>query len=123
MACRRWVVFACALLASGCFRWAPITSLSSIEDDRVLVHEGNATQTLVHATARGHVIEGQAREGGERVEVDATESRVLARRLNVPATAAILGASAVAIAGTVFAVGLFTFLLAQQPIPEQGGQR
>lgn len=101
---------ACALLASGCFRYAPVTSLSSIDDDRVVIEEGSSRRTLVHATAHDRTIEGQASEGAERVEVDVTNARVLARRLNGPATGGIIAASVVGVAGTVFGIALLVIL-------------
>jgi hypothetical protein len=117
------LLLCCALLASGCFRWAPISSLSSIDDDRLLVREASRTQMLVHATAHGRTIEGQLTEGGERVEVDPTEARVFARRLNVPVTTAIIAASTVGVAGTALGVMLIIFLLSSQAVPVQGGGR
>jgi len=113
---RRLLVIVCALLASGCFRWAPVSSLSSIEDDRVKIQQGSDERTLVHATARGRIIEGQPTEGGERALVDATASRVLARRLNPGATAAIITVSALGVAGTVFAVAVVIIIASMQAI-------
>lgn len=116
----KWKVVACALLASGCFRYAPVSSLSSVDDDRVVIEESDSKRTLVHATARGRTIEGQTSEGGDRVLVDVTNARVLARRLNGPATAAIIGASAVGVAGTVFGVVLLVILTSVREVPLQG---
>ena len=114
---RRLLAIVCMLMAaSGCFRWAPVSSLSSIEDDRVKIQQGSDERTLVHATARGRVIEGQPDEGGERVEVDPTTSRVLARRLNPGATAAIITVSALGVAGTVFAVAVVIIIASMQAI-------
>ena len=117
---RRPLVCACALLASGCFRWAPVSSLSSVEDDRVVIEEGASTRTLVHATAHGRTIEGQTSEAGERVEIDATHSRVLARRLNPGATAAIVTVSVLGVAGTVFAVVVAAFLASLKTVDTPG---
>jgi len=116
---RRLLAFACALLASGCFRFAPVSSLSSIEDDRVVIEDGDSRRALVHATAHGRTIEGQLVEGGERVELDVTQARVLARRLNGPATAAIIGASAIGVAGTVFAVVMLIAIASVRNVPLQ----
>ena len=117
---RRPLVYACALLASGCFRYAPISSLSSIDDDRVVIQDGESKRTLVHATAHGRTIEGQPSEGAERVEIDVTNARVWARRLNGPATGVIIGASAVGVAGTVFGIILLAVLLSPHNVPLQG---
>ena len=120
---RRLLALSCALLASGCFRYAPVSSLSSIEDDRVVIEEGASQRTFVHATAHGRTIEAQAAEGSERVEVDVThETRVLARRLNGPATGAIVAASALGLAGTVFGVIALIFAMSVQNVPLQGGR-
>jgi hypothetical protein len=116
---RRALAFFFAVLASGCFRWAPITSLSRIEDDRILVHENWGSRSLVHATANERVIEAQEEIGGRPVVVDPTQSPVLVRRLNVPATAAIIGVSALGVAGTVFAVAVLIALLTR-PVFEAG---
>lgn len=113
----RTAAFAFALLASGCFRWAPVTSLSSIEDERVVIEQGAQRRMLVHATARGREIEGQAVEGGEPVQLDATEGQVLVRKLNVPGTAAIIGASALAAGATVFAVVMAIVAASARPVP------
>jgi len=118
---RRALVCVCAILASGCFRYAPVSSLSSVEDDRVVIEEGASRRTLVHATAQGRMIEGQSVEGGERVLVDVTQSRVLARRLNAPATGAIIAASAIGVAGTVLGVIAIIVALSVRSIPDQGG--
>jgi len=100
---RRLFVLACALLASGCFRWAPVSSLSAIDDDRIQVEESTGPRTLFHATASGRIIEAETIYGNP-VAVDATASRVFVRRLNVPATVAIVSASGLALAGTIAAV-------------------
>lgn len=113
---RRLLAIACVLLANGCFRWAPVSSLSSINDDRVKVEHDGVEEMLVHATAHGRVIEGQTSEGGERVEVDATVSRVRARRLNPGATAAIITASALGVAGTIFAVAVVVIIASSQVV-------
>ena len=105
----------CVLLASGCFRYAPVTSLSSVDDDRVVIEEGFSKRTLVHATAHGRTIEGQPSEGAEPVEVDVTQARVFARRLNGPATGAIIAASAIGLAGTVF--GIIAIIIAASVHP------
>ena len=117
----RWVALVCALLASGCFHWAPVSSLSSIEDAHVKIEEGFSSQTLVHATANGRVVEGQLEEGGRRVELDVTQSKVLVRKLNGPATAAIITASAIGLAGTVFAVVAIAVLAVSHPVFNGGG--
>jgi hypothetical protein len=108
----RLLVCACALLASGCFRWAPVSSLSNIDDDRVRVQEEWGSRELIHATANGRVIEAQTVYGNP-VEVDATRAKVLVRRLNVPATAAIITISSLAVAGTITALALFIAILTQ----------
>jgi hypothetical protein len=97
-----------------------VSSLSSVEDDRVVIQEGGSSRALVHATSHGRTIEGQVAEGGEHVEVDVTRARVLARRLNGPATGAIIGATVVGVAGTVFAVAVIIILASVQTI-EAGG--
>lgn len=109
---------ACALLASGCFRWAPVSSLASVDDDRVLVQEGWGSRELIHATANGRVIQAETAYGNP-VEIDATTSRVLVRRLNVPATAAIVTLSTLALAGTVAALAVFIAAITQ-PVFEAG---
>ena len=110
---------ACALLASGCFRYAPVSSLSGIEDERVVIVEGYSRRSLVHATAHGRTIEGQASESGERVEVDVTQARVLARRLNGPATGAIIGASVIGVGATVFVVVMAIVAASVRAVPFQ----
>lgn len=98
-----------ALIASGCFRWAPAESLADIQDDRVLVRTGNATETLEHATATGRTITGKvvAGETPDAVDtVDVREGRIFVRRLNGPATGAIVTASILATVGTALLVGL-----------------
>jgi len=110
-------VITLAVLTSGCFRWAPVTSLSSIEDERVVIDEGARRRMLVHATAHGREIEGQAIEGGEPVRVDATEGEVLVRKLNVPATGVIIAASGLAVGATVLAVVLTIVAAAARPVP------
>ena len=116
---RRLLVCILAVLTSGCFRWAPISSLSRIDDDRILVHEGWGERTLVHATANDRVIEAQEAIGGRPVVIDPVQTRVLVRRMNVPATAAIVSASAIGLAGTVFAVAvLLAFLM--RPVFDAG---
>jgi hypothetical protein len=110
-------VIAIALLASGCFRYAPVTSLGTIDDERVVIEDGEAKRTLVHASAQGRTIEGQSSEGGERVEVDVTHARVFARRLNGPATGAILAGSAVAVAATVLGIIALVVALQSRPVP------
>jgi len=114
-------IIACALLASGCFRYAPVSSLSGIEDDRVVIEEGASRRTLVHATAEGRAIEGQELVSGEHVFVDVTRSRVLARRLNGPATGAIIAASAIGLAGTVIGVLALAVALSVRNVPLEGG--
>jgi len=109
---RRPLVCACALLASGCFQWAPLSSLSNIDDDRVLVQERWGSRELVHATANGRLIEAETAYGNP-VELDATTSRVMVRRLNVPVTAAIVTISTLAVAGTITALALFIAAITQ----------
>ena len=106
---RRAVVCFVAMLASGCFHWAPISSLSSVDDDRILVQEPTGPRVLVHATANDRVIEAREEIGGRPVIVDPLQSQVLVRRLNGPATAAIIGASALGVAGTI---GVIAFIIA-----------
>jgi hypothetical protein len=119
---RRALVCFLAVLASGCFRWAPISSLSSVEDARVVIEDGSSPRrTLVHATAHGRTIEAQTSEGGDRVEVDVTpETRVLARRLNAPATGAIIALSAIGVAGTVFGVALIIIAMSVRNVAFDG---
>jgi len=117
---RRLLALSCALLASGCFRYAPVSSLSSIDDDRVVIEEGYGKRTLVHATAHGRTIEGQPFEGAERVEVDVSQARVLARRLNGPATGAIIGASVIGVGATVFLVAMAIFAASVQNVAFDG---
>ena len=83
-----------------------MSSLSDVENDRVLVQEGWGSRTLVHATANGRSIDAETIYGSP-VQIDATSSRVLVRRLNVPATVAIVTISSLAVAGTIAAVALF----------------
>jgi hypothetical protein len=114
-------IIACALLASGCFRYAPVTSLGSIDDDRVVIDDGESKRTLVHATANGRMVEGQSAEDGEHVVVDATRARsIFARKLNAPATGAIIGASALGLVGTVAAIVLVVIANESHPIPFEG---
>ena len=115
----RLLAIACALLASGCFRWAPVSSLSTIDDDRILVQERWGSRELVHANANGRVIEAQALYGNP-VEIDATSSNVLVRRLNVPATVAIVTVSSLAVAGTIAAFALYIAAITQ-PVFNDGG--
>ncbi len=117
-----------AFFATGCFHWAPATSLSSIEDDRVQIHAQSNVIKLEHATARGRLIEGEPKEGFSSIErfddcappacarVDVSDARVMVRKLNVPATIGIIGVSAVGVGATVFLVALLTFAFASQPV-------
>ncbi len=116
---RRALVCFLAVLASGCFRWAPISSLSRVDDSRVVIEDGSSPRrTLVHATAHGRTIEAQTSEGGDRVDVEVTpETRVLARRLNAPATGALIAVSAVGVAGTVFGVILLIVAMSVRNVP------
>jgi hypothetical protein len=116
---RRVLVCFVAVLASGCFRWAPISSLSSVDDDRILVHEPSGPRTLIHATGSERVIEAQEEIGGRAVVVDPLQSPVLVRRLNVPATAAIISASALALAGTIGVVAVIIATITR-PVFEGG---
>ena len=124
----RLFALATALLATGCFHWAPASSLSSIEDDRVQVYEGSHLVALRHATAHGRVIEGEPTEGFSFVEreegcappscarMDVSRARVLVRKLNLPATIAVVAGSAVIAAATVFLAALVAFALAPKPV-------
>ncbi len=117
-----------ALFATGCFHWAPATSLSSIEDARVQIHVQSDVIKLEHATARGRLIEGEPKEGFSAIErfddcappacarVDVSDAQVMVRKLNVPATIGVIAASAVGVGATVFLVALLAFVLAPQPV-------
>jgi len=116
-----------AILAAGCFHWAPASSLSSIEDDRVAVYTNGRAMTLDHATARGRVIQGEPREGGEFLDqsadcalpscgwVDVSNAKVMVRRLNVGATVAIVAGSVVVAAG-LFILAAAAAFAASQPV-------
>jgi hypothetical protein len=108
----RRAALACALLANGCFRWAPVSSLANVDDDRLLVQERWGSRELVHATANGRVIEGQT-VFGNPVEIDATQSHLLVRRLNVPATVAVITVSSLLLAGTITALAVFITAITQ----------
>ncbi len=109
----RSFVIAMVIFATGCFHYAPVSSLSSVEDDRVRIYEGDHEIEMEHATARGRVIQGEPTLGHQYLDqsaecmppacgsMDVSNARVMARRVNVPATIAILVASAAAVAATV----------------------
>ncbi len=118
---------ATALLAAGCFHWAPASSLSSIEDDRVKVYASEHEITLDHATARGRVIQGEPQEGGLFLDqsadcalpscgwVDVSNAKVMVRRLNVGATVGIIAGSVV-VAATLFFLAAAAAFVASQPV-------
>ena len=115
----RLIAYATALVfMCGCFRWAPVTSLSSIQNDRVLIREGDDSAIINRATADGQIIEGQADVGGAHVQVDAVQSHVFVRRLNVPATALIITGAVVATAATAFAALVAIILASSRAIPD-----
>jgi hypothetical protein len=115
-----------AIFATGCFHWAPASSLSSIEDDRVKVYASEHEITLAHATAHGRVIVGEPQEGGLFLDqsgdcampscgsIDVTNAKVAVRRLNVPVTAAILAGSALLVAATAVFFGVLIAIASSQ---------
>lgn len=125
---RLLVLATMTIFATGCFHWAPATSLSSIEDARVQVYQGSHVVALEHATAQGRVIEGQPTEGFSYVErfadcappscarLDVSDAHVMVRKLNVPGTIAIIGGSAVLVAATVFFVAVLIAIGSSEPV-------
>lgn len=92
---------------TGCYRWAPVTSLSEITDDSVEVRTRDETYTLAHATAVGHVIHGT--RDGETVDVDLVEATPLAvrvRRTNGVAIGVAIGAFVIVVGGIALGVAI-----------------
>ncbi len=119
---RRILALLLLVSTTGCFRYAPVTSLDEINDDRVQViwNDGKA-MTLTHATASGHTIVGE-RASGEPAEIDATDGiHVRKRKLDGAVTAGIIAGSVVVAAGIVGAFLLAIIASASQPVLQ--GQR
>ncbi len=99
----RHFAFLLLLALTGCFHWAPITSLAEIEDARVQITTPDEVFTLEHATAAGHVIIGQRSDGASAEEVDASDRdvHVRKRKLDGLATGFVIG-TIISIAAVVF---------------------
>ncbi len=101
---------------TGCFRWAPVTSLYEVRDDRVRLTEGESVVVLDHATANGRVVLGKTALQ-EVVEVDVSHARVEVRRINGLATAGIItGASVLTTATALFAIAILAIASAPRPV-------
>jgi hypothetical protein len=118
-----------AVLATGCYRWAPVTSLATIEDERVHLELDEGTLALEHATARGRVIEGRLASDSvvgfsgctaSSCEIDATRAHaVMAHRLNVPVTVGLVTGIVLIVAGVVVmtSVGILSSQVINPPHP------
>lgn len=116
----RYAFLGFALLTTACFHWAPVESLSEIEDDRVRIYEPNrAPIAMEHATAHGRVLEGLV-DGEGVARVDVSGDHVMARRLNPGGTAAVVAIAVLATGAVMFAVA-FAILAQPHDVPLQGG--
>jgi hypothetical protein len=107
---------------TGCFHWAPVSSLGDVEDERVEITRRSEVMVLEHATAHGHVITGQTWEGAQPADVDVSEVsvRVRARQLDGVATGIIVGLG-VALTTVVVVVLTALVVAASHPVFEDGG--
>ncbi len=116
----RWVSLGILVALTGCYRWAPATSLYEVQNDEVTVHTEDSSLLLQHASTNGRMLSGMTAEG-EQAEIDLTHARVQVRRLNVAATAGLVASLGVLTAAAVVVPVLMIVLTASHPIPDSGG--
>jgi hypothetical protein len=120
----RWkALVAVMLLTSGCYRWAPISSLNDIVDDKVRITKDDDVVVLEHANVRGRIVTGTRAHppfdavGPPDTEVDVTSSEVQAWRLNVGVAIGVSAGVTLTVAALIVAA---VFALMRHPVFEEG---